>query len=152
MSVRDILANIMILALTLVLVGCNRSETLTKLADIDPEGWNGSKPCRIVVANEDTVRLSDISFIFRYDESYDNSLDSLTVRITTPDTLWYQERIATPLSRKQTTNTGFYEDSVPYRQNVRLSSRGEYIFELSPAGGNATGIWGAGVMVTPVKD
>ena len=135
-----------ILFATLVaLVGCVRPGAVWT-ADIDPQGWGVRDTLRFEVDNRDTVSMRDICVLFRFDGTFAEQKIPLAVRVTTPDSLCYEENFTAVLGDRIKANNDFYEAVAPYRSNAVLSQRGIYIFEVVNAGEELGGLWGAGIM------
>lgn len=130
----------------LVAAGCVHPQAAST-ADIDPTGWRGDNTVRLEVDNTDTVSQRNITFLFRFDEAFDLRNIPLTVKVTTPDSLWYEEDFTAVMKNPVRRNNDFYEASVPYRHSVTLSRTGRYQFEVANANGEIFGIWGLGLII-----
>lgn len=125
--------------------GCMRTETVMT-ADIDPLGWTAQDTLRFEVVNSDTLSRRDISILFRFDNNFAERQIPLTVRVTTPDSLWYEEGFTAVLRNRVRANNDFREAVAAYRSDVVLSREGVYVFEVVNAGKEVGGLWGAGII------
>ncbi len=114
-------------------------------ADIDPLGWGARDTLRIEVDNRDTVSRRKISLLFRFDETFEERQIPLSMRVTTPDSLQYEESFTAMPGNRVKANNDYYEAVVPYRSDAVLSQCGVYIFEVVNAGKELRGLWGAGI-------
>ncbi len=121
-----------------------RPETV-RTADIDPLGWGVRDTLRFEVDNRDSVSRRDISVLFRFDGTFAERRIALTVSVTTPDSLRYEENFTAVLGDRIKANNDFYEAVAPYRSDAVLSQCGVYIFEVVKAGEELRGLWGAGI-------
>lgn len=134
-----------ILAMIFALAGCMRPETV-QTVDIDPLGWSTRDTLRFRFDNIDTVSLRDIGILFRFDGTFAERQIPLSMKVTTPDSLHYEENFTAVLYDRAQAGKEYYEAVAPYRSNAVLSRRGIYMFEIVNAGQELTGLWGAGII------
>ena len=126
--------------------GCMRPDAV-RTADINPLGWRGTDTLRLEAVGKDTISHRAISILFRFDNTFKNKEIPLTVRVTTPDSLWYEEGFTAVLGNPVRANNDFYEAAAPYRHDVVFMREGPYVFEIVNAGGELRGLWGAGIVI-----
>ena len=128
------------------MAGCVRPASVST-ANIDPLGWSTRDTVRLEVINKDTLSQRSIGILFRFDNTFPDSELSLTVRVSTPDSLWYEENFTARLGSPVRANNDYYEATAPYRHGVVLMREGAYIFEILNTGGEVRGLWGAGMII-----
>lgn len=126
------------------LAGC-RPTAGVKIADLDPLGWGVTDTACIEFINTDTLTPRCINLLLRVDRNFKPNDIPLTIRVMTPDSLWYEERFTARPAPIEPSGKDYRETTIPYRDNVMLSALGKYIFRVSPTEGTVRGAWGIGI-------
>ncbi|MDL2320000.1 gliding motility lipoprotein GldH [Alistipes sp. OttesenSCG-928-B03] len=128
-----------------ILAGCI-STGIPVAVDVDPLGWRTGDTLAIRLENADTVGMYDIGLLVRCDKTFAEQQLPLNIRITTPDSLRYEEELTATFLDDVPKNTDYSETLIPYRRQVQLATTGTYMFEIVPRKDNVRGIWSVGIV------
>lgn len=118
-----------VIALMAVMQSCTAPRT-TEMTAVNPHEW--SKPCDVLIENEDTLSLNRIGIAVRYNNSFKVDTLTLQVQVSTPDLCSFEETVTLQLERPYTASAVASSEMRPYRKHSLLKQRGFYIFTLTP--------------------
>ena len=113
----------------LLLVSCMAPDT-AKMASVSPRSW--SEPASVVVENVDTLSLRRISIAVRYNSDFDGTMLPLAIKVLAPDGRVFEEEQSFPLRQSGGATVVSVSESLPYRDDVLLSTSGKYMFVFEP--------------------
>ena len=102
----------------------------TQMVGVDVRSW--CKTDSLIYDNGDTLALRNLNIAIRYNDNFELTELPLKVAITTPDARHYEEVTKLKINHPHTALTVATTESLPYRSNVVLAQRGEYIFAFTP--------------------
>ena len=100
------------------------------MAGVDMARW--SEATTVAYNNGDSIVVRDLNIALRYNDTFKESALPLKVGITTPDNRYFEEEITLQINHPRTALTVSTTESLPYRNNVVLAQKGEYVFALTP--------------------
>lgn len=100
------------------------------MAGVDMSGWGDT--AIVVYSNSDSIVMRDLNIALRYNDTFKASVLPLKVGITTPDARYFEEEITLQINHPRTALTVATTESLPYRSDVVLAQKGEYIFAFTP--------------------
>ena len=118
-----------VIAIMAVMQSCTAPLT-TEMTAVNPHEW--SKPCDVVIENDNTLSLNKIGIAVRYNNSFKADTLTLQVRVSTPDLCTFEEMVTLQLERPYTASAVATSEMRPYRKHSLLKQRGFYIFTLTP--------------------
>lgn len=128
------------------MTACLRPDAV-RTTNIDPLEWGRGDTVHLVVENADTVGLRRLGILFRFDNTFELPSIPLSIRVATPDSLWFEEPFTAVLADRVRANNDFYEAVAGYRTNVLLGRKGTYTFSIVNTGESVRGLWGAGMII-----
>ena len=136
-----------IACLTLLFTAACGTPPAVRMADTDPASWK--RPVELLLPNDDTLALRDLTLILRSDARFDDDTLTLRLELVAPDTVRrYAERVLFRLPHRRTAAAVREEKLLPYRLAVRLADSGLYRLRIAPAR-PVRGIEAAGIRITP---
>ncbi len=108
---------------------CTRP-TQAVMEDVDPYGWN--KAVVVTIENADTLTLRDLSVVIRSNRNFRADTLHLEFTLHTPDSAYFRELLALPMSHPHRPASLCMVDEIPYRHNVILNRFGTYHITLRP--------------------
>ena len=125
-----ILARIAIVCLAAVAsVACLAPQN-SLMTGVGISGW--SDTATVSYNNEDSIVMRNLNIALRYNDTFKETILPLKVGITTPDARYFEEEVTLQISHPNTALTVATTESLPYRSDVVLAQRGEYIFAFTP--------------------
>ena len=100
------------------------------MAGVDVLGW--SETATISHDNTDSLTTRYLNITLRYNDTFTESALPLKVGITTPDARYFEEEVTLQINHPRTALTVATTESLPYRSDVVLAQKGEYIFAFTP--------------------
>lgn len=139
--------------LCMMSMGC-MSDHKVFVADTDPAGWTAGTTYAVWYTNADTVSLFDLAVLVRYRDNISVDAMTLNIRTTSPDSITVSEPLTFHIAGMADGGSlRSKEIAIPYRERVRLSVEGDYLFEFTAHKNQQTikGICGVGVIFTPAR-
>lgn len=135
------------LLIAICFVGCV-IENVPTMTDVCPVEWDNTES--VIFDNIDSVSLRDIAVVVQFNSQFKADTFSLKIKITTPDSVQFEEVIRMQKSRKHGSSLVSNEFVVPYRKDVLFRHIGKYRVEFSPFI-KIEGVEAVGVVVLPIK-
>jgi hypothetical protein len=128
----------LIVVLVVGVASCNASgERATITFDVNPFGWESGRPVVLHYENEDTISLRTISLIIHSQRGVGGRVE-VGIKTVNPDALSFTETLSLDMATEIT----------PYRSNVILNRKGEYVFSVSPMAGEVVkGVFSIGIII-----
>ena len=126
-----------------VMVACGGTGRSVEMHDTADNAWSMTED--FVYDNLDTLSKRDISIVVRYGGKRVAESVELTILSISPDSMVVVEPFT--LHIPQLGDMRPAEHTFPYRRNVVLSRKGEYLFRLKPTVA-AEGISSVGIVIT----
>lgn len=121
-----------------------------RVVNVNPTGWMSRDTAVITYPNPDTMNLTDISLIVRFDETFkENALNLRILSITPDSSSYFSEDFHVKLNGLPNTNNKHSEIVIPYRNNVTLDRPGSYTFKITHSGNEIRGINAIGITCRP---
>ncbi|MBR4968662.1 MAG: hypothetical protein IKY57_00705 [Alistipes sp.] len=120
---------IVVMVVAMVACSCLAPQN-TQMVGVNVRSW--SKADSLIYDNNDTLALRDINIAIRYNDNFELAELPLKVAVTTPDARHFEEVIKLKINHPRTALTIATTESLPYRSNVVLAQKGEYIFAFTP--------------------
>ncbi|MFR9607746.1 MAG: hypothetical protein SNG34_04575 [Rikenellaceae bacterium] len=113
--------------LLLLLMGCNKDNILSKVVEVDPEGW--LSPAVLHFEVDQSWSGFDMELIMRCVQLTGVDSVELMVSTTTPDgVLWNEPFTLYPISDGQDVEIV----EIPYRTSIEWSQEGRYTLSIQP--------------------
>ncbi len=138
-SVNSVCLSVMVMVMT----NCGGPNT-EHVADVNPLLWDAGRPALIDIDNTDTAALYRLDVLLVFNEAFDRESVDFSVTVTAPDSTRLTEQISIPSFCQARKLGGNYQLSVPYRDSVKLSAPGNYVFGISP-GRDIEGVKSVGI-------
>ena len=100
------------------------------MTGVDVTRW--SDAAMVTYTNSDSLVMRDLNIALRYNDSFKELVLPLKIGITAPDARYFEEIIELPLNHPHTALAVITTESLPYRSNVVLAQKGEYVFAFTP--------------------
>ena len=100
------------------------------MAGVDISEW--SDAATVVYNNSDSLVMRNLNIALRYNDTFKESALPLKVGITTPDARYFEEEVTLQINHPRTALTVATTESLPYRSDVVLAQKGDYIFTFTP--------------------
>ena len=120
---------ILVVAVAMLLCSCYAPQNV-EMTGVDMHGW--SDTATIAYSNSDTLAIRQLNISIRYNDDFREAILPLKVGITTPDARYFEEEFKLPINHPRTALTLTTNESLPYRSDVVLAQKGEYIFAFTP--------------------
>ncbi len=120
----------------------------TVAADVDMKSWDYA--AAVVVCNNDTVTMHDVTLFLRCNERLREDTVTLRVLTTAPDSLRCEELVHMILYHKHEPASLTAEYTTPYRRQIRLPLIGKYRFSIAPVR-SLCGVEAVGIQLTNSK-
>ena len=134
---------ILVAAIATVLIGCYAPQSV-EMTGVNMHGW--SDTATVAYNNSDTVAVRQLNISIRYNDDLRDTSLPLKIGITTPDAHYFEEEFRLQISHPRTALTVATTESQPYRSDVVLAQKGEYIFAFTPLTAT-TGVEAIGVEI-----
>ena len=113
----------------LTLYGCLAPQNV-EMVGVDVKAWSSTES--IAYNNHDTLSLRNLNIAIRYNDDFKPTTLPLKIGVITPDVRYFEEVVALQLRHPNTALTVATTESLPYRNRVVLTQKGEYVFAFTP--------------------
>lgn len=127
---KSFVAGFVCVVLSMLTTGCTMPDYI-KTVDTNPICWD--YPVSIIYDNSDTLSLVNLSVVVRYNDDFKDDKIDVTMHLSTPDVYQCREQISLSLMRPYFGTAVQSSESLFYRENCCLNSRGNYIFTIIPS-------------------
>ncbi len=116
---------IVVAVVAVVMCGCLAPQN-SLMVGVDIHSWSEAKS--LMYENSDTLMLRNINIAVRYNDDFKCRVLPLKITVTTPDARTFEEVVELQLQHPDTALATSTTESVPYRTDVLLNQKGNYIF------------------------
>ena len=124
------LSRIAIVALAMVASVACLTPQRSLMAGVDMQAW--SESATVVYNNSDTLAMQNLQIALRYNDNFKECTLPLKVSITAPDASHFEEVVELRIGHPRTELAVASTESLPYRNDVVLAQKGDYIFTFTP--------------------
>ena len=124
------LSRIAIVALAMVASVACLTPQRSLMAGVDMQAW--SESATVVYNNSDTLAMQNLQIALRYNDNFKECTLPLKVSITAPDASHFEEVVELRIGHPRTALAVATTESLPYRNDVVLTQKGDYIFAFTP--------------------
>lgn len=133
---------------TALFTQCRMAECDVMIVDVNAGMWDDKATLTLV--NNDTAAMRDLDLILHVNDNFDAEEIQLDIKVLTPDSLRYTERVALPVAARRPKDGQRHDIAIPYRRNVVFRRTGKYAVEITPVEG-VSGVEAAGIHFQTTK-
>ena len=138
------IGRIIVAVVAFVMCSCTAAPN-SAMVDVDMRSWEKAKS--LTYENSDTLSLRSLNIAIRYNNNFKETVLPLKLAIVTPDKRVYEETISLHLLHPYSALPVSTTESRPYRTNVTLNQKGNYVFAFKPLT-EVRGIEAIGIEIT----
>jgi hypothetical protein len=126
----------------IIFTACNIEPDKVVMCDVHRASW---RDAATIAYDNTSIERCDMSVMLHINRSFKAEEVELQITMLTPDSLRYTEQVTLPIKLNDKRGAMAATDlELPYRHNVELRRKGEYVWQITPveeiAGVEAVGI------------